>query len=498
MISINQLRDTLSARYNSKCFVDLAELTVSPNNAYKHFDSCYQSAFANNDRLIFYTADVISDSLLHHLYQATKLIDISNCFVLICSPHNIVQQTADIAELNHTDSFQTLQIVFENTKNLQNNFVVSDTLCPMPWRHLEVSPAGEIRPCCVYIDAVGHVKSTTLTQAFNNAQVQELRQQMLNGQKPNGCSTCWANEEKGLTSNRYYHLRMLKKELLTVNLARPNIKSLDLKPGNTCNFKCRICNPSNSSLFAQEARLANSIPVESFNWAESQSDTINEIVELLPNLANIDMYGGEPFLIKPLLHVVKQAVEQGHAPHMRLHYNSNGSIYPEHLIEYWKQFNHVDIQFSIDNIGRRFELERGGSWPQIESNIKRLIELDLPNVKIAIMPAINIMNIFYFDELLQWADQLGVEINIQYVSEPVGFDLKNLTGYAKKLIIEKFQHHPWPEMKSILNYIASTPDSDGQAFLALCKHFDHLRSQNFAESHFEIAKAMGYVYNRDI
>ena len=100
MISINQLENTLLTLYDSKCFVDLAKLTTSPTDAYKHFDSCYQETFANNDRLIFYSTKSIPDSLLHHLYQATSLIDISNCFVLICSPYDIAQQVTVIAELH--------------------------------------------------------------------------------------------------------------------------------------------------------------------------------------------------------------------------------------------------------------------------------------------------------------------------------------------------------------------------------------------------------------
>jgi hypothetical protein len=114
------------------------------------------------------------------------------------------------------------------------------------------------------------------------------------------------------------------------------------------------------------------------------------------------------------------------------------------------------------------------------------------------MPAISIMNIFYLDEVLQWANNLGLAVNAQYVTDPAAFDLKNLTADAKKLIVEKFQHHPWPEIKNILSYITSIPDSDGQEFLKLCKHFDILRNQNFAESHTEIAKVMGYVYNSNI
>ena len=498
MISIQQLEKTLTNLYELKCFIDLADLTTSSTYAYKHFDRCHQIEFNNKERLVFYTSEIISDSLLTHLYQVTKLIDVSNYFVLVCSPYDITQQLTDLAILNNTDSFQSLQVMIESTKSLQNNFVVSETLCPQPWTHLEVLQSGEIRPCCVHTDIVGHVKNDSLSTAFNHSKMQTLRQDLLNGQKPSGCNKCWAAESKGLTSNRSYHMRLRKKELLTFDLDHPTLQSLDLKPGNTCNFKCRICSPSSSSLFEQEVKLSKSISVESFNWAESDSKTIDEIVELLPNLANIDMYGGEPFLIKPLLHVVQQAVEQGHASQIRLHYNSNGSIYPDTQIEYWKKFKHVDIQFSIDNIGPRFELERGGSWQKVESNIKKLVNLNLSNVSISIMPTISIMNVLYLDEILQWAEELGVQVNPNYLIDPAGFNLKNLTADAKKLIFKKFQHHTWPEIKNIISYINAMPDSDGRAFLELCKHFDTLRNQNFAKSHSEIAKAMGYVYNNDI
>ena len=498
MISISQLEKTLIDLYEFKCFIDLADLTTSPTHAYKHFDRCHQTVFNHKDRLIFYTSELISDSLLTHLYQATKLIDISNYFVLICTPHDITQQLVDLATLNNTDPFQTLQVMVESTKGLHNNFVVSETLCPLPWTHLEVLQSGDIRPCCVHNDSVGHVKNDSLTTAFNHSKIQTLRQDMLSGKKPSGCNHCWTAEAKGLASNRSYHMRLLKKELLTADLDNPKIQSIDIKPGNTCNFKCRICDPAASSLYAQEVKSTRSISIESFNWAESDSKTIDEIVGLLPTLQNIDMYGGEPFLIKPLLRVVKESVTQGYAKNIRLHYNSNGSIYPENLVEYWKEFKHVDIQFSIDNVGNRFELERGGSWQQVESNIKKLIDLNLSNVSISIMPTISIMNVLYLDEILQWADELGVSVHPNYLTNPAGFNLKNLTADAKKLISEKFRHHPWLEMKNIISHINAMPNSDGREFLKLCNHFDTLRSQNFAKSHSEIANAMGYVYNNDI
>lgn len=494
-MNINELHLLLSKQYTLKCFVDLEQMSAAPSAIYKQFESCYQPVFDNQDRLVFYTSDNIPDKLLQHLYQAADLIDISNYFVLICSPHNIRDQLHDI---NNHDSFQSLQVSFDSTKKLKNNFYVPDTLCPMPWMHLEISTLGQIRPCCVYSRAVGNVKDSSLNNTFYNDKMLDLRDAFLSGKQPSGCDHCWRLENKGLSSNRTWHMSLLKKQLLTVDLENPTIRSLDIKPGNTCNFKCRICSAESSSLFAQEANKIQNVAVKTYNWAEENSIVMNEISDLLPNLTNIDMYGGEPFLIKPLKKMIKQAADLGHAKHMRLHYNSNGSIYPSDLIEHWKKFKHIDIHFSIDNVGDRFELERGGSWQEVESNIKQLLDLDLPNVKVSIMPAISIMNIFYIDQLLKWAKKLNLPVNPLYVNYPSGFDLKNLTSHAKQAIVNKFKDHPWPEMKNILDHIRFIPDSDGQEFIKLCQHFDSIRNQNFSISHSEIAEAMGYVYNKEL
>ena len=493
-ITVNQLKHDLSKKYSIKCFIDLADLTTSPSQAYKILQQHHQQEFYPNDRLVFYTKYNISDQLLEHIYQAATLIDISNFFVLLCTPVDLKSKLDTVAFKNSGDnvSFQSIQVDITNTNPMSGNFILPDTLCPMPWSHMMIDQSGDARPCCVYEDSVGNVIEKSMDQLFHNQYYKQLRQKLLSGEKVSGCDHCWNLEKHGLTSNRTMHMRLLKKDLLTRYLDDPEVTSLDLAPGNTCNFKCRICAPTSSSLFAQEVQLTTGgFPIRSFNWAESDNKVMKEISDLLPSLVNIDIYGGEPFLIKPLHKLVSQAVEQGHAKHIRLHYNSNGSIYPDHLIEHWKHFAHIDIHFSIDSVRARFDLERGGSWEQVTSNICKLIDLSLPNLKISIMPTISIMNIFYLDELLEWADELGLPVNANYLDWPEEFNIKNLTPLAKKLILEKFQDHPWPEMSKILTTIKLSPDSGGVGFVSLSKHFDRIRGQNFSNTHAEIAHAMG-------
>ena len=476
--------------YNLKCYVDVALLTHTPQAAYEFFQNNWSAEFCPADRLVLYSSHKWPDSLIEHLYAATALIDISNCFVLLVGPHVDQDQTLRLSK--EYDQFEALVTEdINNTLPLNNLYKLSESLCPLPWMHLEIKNQGEISPCCISTKYLGTVSNTSIQAAFDSQNVADFRQQLLNGNRPNECQSCWGLEDKGLTSNRLRHLSLLKKELLTKRISNPKIVSLDLKPGNSCNFKCRICGPRASSQFAQEqSKFDTSIPIQSYNWAESTTQVMDEVEQLLPNIENLDLYGGEPFLIKPLTQLVKRAVDLGVAPQIRLHYNSNGSIFPAELLNYWAHFKHVDIHFSIDNVGARFELERGGSWIQVDRNITQLVNLQLPNVKISVMPVISIMNIYYLDELLEWCNNLGVPINALYLDHPEPFALSNLTQEAKELITNKFSNSSWPEMQQILNFIQKQNITDGTEFVKLTKHFDKLRNQDFRNTHKEIAIAM--------
>jgi MoaA/NifB/PqqE/SkfB family radical SAM enzyme len=319
----------------------------------------------------------------------------------------------------------------------------------------------------------------------------------LSGHRPVECNRCWKVEEKNLTSIRMHNINRLKKPFLTTYLDRPQISTLDIKFNNTCNFKCRLCGSESSSLFAvEEHKFLNKPLIVQYNWSESQN-FIDQIVEHLPNIKNIDMYGGEPFLIKKFKEVLKLAVENKHSEHIRLHYNSNGSIWPEQFLPYWVDFKLVDIHFSIDAIGDQFELQRGGKWQQVEDNILKLKNLGLPNLSISIMPTVSAMNVYYIDQVYDWAIKHEFPIFVSH-ARGKGLELQNLTQQAKQMIIEKFKNHPWDEMQNIIKIVQELPDSDGKDFQSRIGWFDQVRGENFSDSHNEIATAMGYVYNKNI
>ena len=116
----------------------------------------------------------------------------------------------------------------------------------------------------------------------------------------------------------------------------------------------------------------------------------------------------------------------------------------------------------------------------------------------SVMPTVSILSVYYLDEVYNWAQKQNFGLYISNLLSPQEFSLQNLTKSAQDLIIKKFKNHPWDEIQNIVNFIKNSPPSDGKAFLQKIKWFDSVRKENFADSHREIAEAMGYVYNKTV
>ena len=68
----------------------------------------------------------------------------------------------------------------------------------------------------------------------------------------------------------------------------------------------------------------------------------------------------------------RQYIQPGTAYYIEIHYNTNGTIYPEEAEEIWSHFKHVEIAFSIDAIKDRFEYQRTeAKWDEVNLNLHR-------------------------------------------------------------------------------------------------------------------------------
>ena len=133
----------------------------------------------------------------------------------------------------------------------------------MPFVNLEARTDGGIAICC-QMDEVMQKDSDnkfcltedTLSDGWKSEWLAKLRQDFLDGKKPEACYSCWTAEDAGIDSKRQRALRDFPNAKAEAEQGILNEKpiAMDLKLGNICNNKCRICSSYASSLWVPEEK----------------------------------------------------------------------------------------------------------------------------------------------------------------------------------------------------------------------------------------------------
>lgn len=393
-----------------------------------------------------------------------------------------------------------------------------EKICILPWISIETSPIGTARPCCLAIEEITNsdgkkysLQENTLEEIYHSEYMQNLRLAFLNSEKPRTCQRCWDEEAAGRTSKRLNSRIRLKEYYDSVdwdNLNPDQLWFIDLKLGNICNLKCRICGSWSSSKWAKEeidyvpgidrkTHLAYKF-LQDGAWPRESPVFWDNLKTLLPNIKYFEFTGGEPFLIEQHFDLLRYAVETGDSQHIEIHYNTNGTVFPESA-ELWSNFKHVEIAFSIDNTGSRFEYERyGADWAEVQDNLKRFNELRSAKVSTQLCTTMNIQNVYYLPELCDWiSTQTFDHIYFNMLHDPWHMCISKMTTKAQELVIDRLTTHEFSpkhraEILRIIQFIRNGQGSDGKEFLQKMQTTDAYRKQSFLDTHKEIAEAMGY------
>lgn len=489
------------SKYDVICFVDLADMAGSHSAIFSLLRSYYRSEYQSNQRLIFYSSHEVSQDLINHLQRAACKVDISNYFIVICCPHEL-EHKLKVANANYGNDRSTMSFVkvdIETTKSMpEPGFYPRYSFCPLPFSSVILGTSGSVSPCCKFKGYVGNIAHNTLNEIFHNDQMDELRYQMKTGIKPQGCQVCWETENTGVTSMRQHFLN--KYGDLCDNGWADNIKirSLDVSPSSLCNFKCRICFPNSSTQIAVEqlqhatdvreiAELKNLLQLSNWNTYEQFQTSMAEITQ---DLQYLHIMGGEPFLLPQLPEVLQKIIDQGHAQHLELDFNTNGSVWPEKIIPLFEKFQRVEILVSVDNVGQRFEIERGGSWPGLRHHLEQYSKLTSSSIVTKLAVTVNVQNLLYLDDIVELARNLGFEIVWWYLESPDYLCIDHVTAKVKQLVGDKYHGHTEPELVKIARRVQSTPAADGGLFVDYMDKLDRRRNQDFRLSHQEIYDAM--------
>lgn len=336
----------------------------------------------------------------------------------------------------------------------------SKTFCILPWIHFATRPNGDMRLCCSANASgagddhtVGLVKNEkgvpanfgreTPMSAWNNEYMKSVRRIMLDGSIPNSCKKCFHEESKGVASKRVWETGTWIEDGIDVedliNKTRDDgvipdkLVYLDLRLGHTCNLKCVMCSPHDSSLWVADHKKIFPLfqhdslkkqmrwDQESFNnyWHENPAFW-EEMYKQIPNLKQVYFAGGEPLLIKEHKKFLEEIIRQGYADKILIRYNTNGLLISDDIIDIWKKFKKVKVGFSIDDFGDRNHYIRYPSdWSVIEKNLHKLDNTP-DNIHVSIATAIQILNIKTLPDFAKWKiKQNFKKINFSNVTDGI-------------------------------------------------------------------------------
>ena len=400
--------------------------------------------------------------------------------------------------------------------------VPHDQFCVLPWISLETSPIGTVRPCCLADDEIVNdagekfnLGTANFSDIQNSCHMQTLREEFLAGQHPQTCRKCWREERAGRTSKRMHTLDRLKHMLPDqpwTRDAKP-LMFLDLKLGNICNLKCRICGSWSSSTFATEelANLPDDEPKKTSHhytmlkqgaWPRENPTFWSEIDKVVDQIQYIEFTGGEPFMIQEHFDMLQGLVDRGIAHQVEIHYNTNGTQWPDQAEKIWQYFKHVEVAFSIDDVDARFEYQRSNAvWSQVCENIARFRAMRerLLNMTLQVCCTVNVFNVLYLEQVAAWIDQQDFDfVYWNMMHDAYYFSIATLPEVTKKAITDKLSSaqvsvKTQKEFRQILDFMNNGNSLDGFILRMRVADLDRKRQQNLAVVQPELAEIIEYA-----
>ena len=376
---------------------------------------------------------------------------------------------------------------------------MSKTYCPLPWIGVSTRSTGDLRVCCQSDSSISRGSITKDNgenfniakdglETFRNSKVlKEVRRTILANESPKMCSRCVKEESNGYESNRIHMLENWNKEFsLDDAIAKTNedgsideatvpIKYADLRFGNLCNLKCRMCGPTDSSAWYDDyVNLFNNsyftdhsgnqlkivtnlnekakLETDIYNWHEQEIFWKN-LEKHIPDLKHIFIIGGEPLLIDNHYSFLEKCISLGYANQIYIEIMSNITNVPKKAWELWEHFKLIQIAPSIDGVGELNDYIRYPSkWKQIESNLSKLVT-SKGNFRTVISPTIMVFNLLHLPELMMWQFENfpDTKFDSHLLHGPARYNIKIFPSNSKIFISNYFEECKLTYKERIMN-----------------------------------------------
>lgn len=371
--------------------------------------------------------------------------------------------------------------------------------CPLPWLSLSVRNNGDIRVCCqangskskgIFRQDNGaafNASTSNLDEARNSQLVKDIRASMLRGEDHDACGRCDREDASGVESRRQYDTENWKDTITaelaieltdedgTIDTAAMPLHHYDLRFGNLCNLKCRMCGPTDSSAWYDETVALWGKPYffdtigkielvknkndrfvtkdDVFGWFNSPSFW-QQLDENIPNIKRIHTVGGEPLLITQHYELLQRCVDSGYSKNILVEYNTNLTNVPTRAWNIWKHFGKIQIGISMDGVGPVNDYIRNPS--KFDALVKNIRKLDATDGQFNVWFAYTVQayNIMHLPEFMKWVitedfAHIGKRLSKPIVTthplhNPSFLNIKILPPAAKALVkIKNDEFYVW-------------------------------------------------------
>lgn len=383
--------------------------------------------------------------------------------------------------------------MLDTSVTLRRIIFMSKYFCPVPWTFQAIRNNGDIRICCHANaskskgiirkpDGTAYNASTdSLQESWNAPFVKELRRSMILGKQHEMCQRCDREDEAGLYSKRQteqsawpeYNYAWAKRRTRPNGETQEQPFSFDLRFGNRCNLRCRMCGPQDSdnwyndhvAVTGQEkffdshgevkleknAKARYTATNKDYEWVNT-SEFWQQIEEKIPHIRHVYIVGGEPLLIDEHYDFLQKCIDMGYADRIVIEYNTNGVALPKRALDIWSKFKTVKLGVSIDAVGDiNHYIRYPSNFTAIQRNLHRLDKAS-PNIKTWIAVTVQMFNVFYLPEFVDWRleqqfEQVGTFLKskpvfaIHMLHNPQQYNIGIAPDSAKKAVADKFDQH---------------------------------------------------------
>jgi len=238
-------------------------------------------------------------------------------------------------------------------------------------------------------------------------------------------------------------------------------------------------------------------------WPRENQQFWQQIDSVLTDIRYIEFTGGEPFMIREHFAMLQGIVDRGIAHQVEIHYNTNGTQFPEQAEAIWKHFKTVEIAFSIDDLRERFEYQRSNAvWADVVFNIDRfrLLREDYPNIQLQCCSTVNVFNIAYLQDVAWWIHEQQFDfVYWNMMHDAWYFSIATLPESAKAILTTRLQSATFPEVyqqeiNRIIDFMNNGASMDGFMLRMKIQDLDRKRRQNLKDVEPELAEILNYEF----